>query len=204
MRFVERSGVESLSMPKLAQELGIGVTSIYWYFKNKEALIERLTVEAARQFQQLLAPVKGSSWPDHLSRLFRRMRIVLRENDLLCDLLFMRSSHFSAEALTYLLPQIEESLQLMVDGGFTPEQALQNHFTLSHYTRGCVVLERQMRQAGVLGTVPTPVPEEFPLLARVTRHQNLRGADEATFLRGLTGVIEGMAAVNGTVHAPVD
>jgi len=42
LRIVEAEGVSRLSMRKLAAELGVAVTSIYWHIGNREALIEAL------------------------------------------------------------------------------------------------------------------------------------------------------------------
>ena len=36
---IARGGLDALSMPALARELAAGVTSIYWYFRNKEELL---------------------------------------------------------------------------------------------------------------------------------------------------------------------
>src|SRR5216683_7527058 len=35
--------LDKLSMPGLAQHLGVGVTSIYWYFRKKEDLLNAMT-----------------------------------------------------------------------------------------------------------------------------------------------------------------
>src|SRR5207253_1703148 len=42
LRMVEDDGVERLSMRKLAAELGVAVTAIYWHVGNRDALLEAL------------------------------------------------------------------------------------------------------------------------------------------------------------------
>ncbi|MCF2533024.1 TetR/AcrR family transcriptional regulator [Yinghuangia soli] len=42
MRMVMESGAQGLSMRKLAAELGVAVTSIYWHVGNREALVDEL------------------------------------------------------------------------------------------------------------------------------------------------------------------
>jgi len=42
LRMVEEDGVEQLSMRKLAAELGVAVTSIYWHVGNRDALLDAL------------------------------------------------------------------------------------------------------------------------------------------------------------------
>ena len=36
---VEHDGLDALSMPALGRAVGAGVTSIYWYFRNKDDLL---------------------------------------------------------------------------------------------------------------------------------------------------------------------
>jgi len=42
LRIVEQEGVRQLSMRKLAAELGVAVTAIYWHVGNREALLDAL------------------------------------------------------------------------------------------------------------------------------------------------------------------
>jgi TetR/AcrR family tetracycline transcriptional repressor len=42
MRIIEQDGIERLSMRKLAAELGVAITSIYWHVGNREALLDAL------------------------------------------------------------------------------------------------------------------------------------------------------------------
>ncbi|MFC3172847.1 TetR family transcriptional regulator [Novosphingobium bradum] len=186
-------GLDALSMPRLAAHLGIGVTSIYWYFRNKDALIAALTVDAARSFHPLIVPAAEGTWQDSLFETFTRLREAMRADDLACDLLFMRGARAGEDALAYFWPGAEAGLARMVAAGFTPAEALQNITILSLYNRGCVVLERQMRRAGVAPDVPTPVPADYPLLSAALEHQNTRGVSDEAHAAQLRAIIEGMA-----------
>jgi AcrR family transcriptional regulator len=42
LRMVEQDGINQLSMRKLAAELGVAVTAIYWHVGNRDALIDAL------------------------------------------------------------------------------------------------------------------------------------------------------------------
>jgi AcrR family transcriptional regulator len=192
LKLAGEEGIDALSMPRLARSLDIGVTSIYWYFTNKDALIDAITVEAAGQLDRLIAPDKGTSWQQHLRELYLRLRNALRENDLLCDLLFMRGHRLNENALLQLWPDMEETITKLVNAGFTPKTGLQYMVILSLYTRGCVVLERQMRQVGVAASQPAPVSADFPILAEAARQHNLRGVDEAAFHAQLDLMIRSM------------
>ena len=46
----EQVGIDNLSMPLLGKHLGVGVTSIYWYFRKKDDLLNAMTDRALRTY----------------------------------------------------------------------------------------------------------------------------------------------------------
>ena len=46
----EDVGIDNLSMPLLGKHLGVGVTSIYWYFRKKDDLLNAMTDRALKQY----------------------------------------------------------------------------------------------------------------------------------------------------------
>ena len=46
----EEVGIDNLSMPLRGKHLGVGVTSIYWYFRKKDDLLNAMTDRALRQY----------------------------------------------------------------------------------------------------------------------------------------------------------
>jgi AcrR family transcriptional regulator len=192
LALAEEVGIDGLTMPKLARRLGIGVTSIYWYFRSKDELIEALQVEAARAFHATMRPPDDPDWPSWLYGMFLRLRQAMRANRVYCDLLFMRGARASTTALEHTWPGAEAVVGKMAAAGFTPHEALQNLVMLSLYTRGAVVLERQIEQAGLSVDDPTPVPAEFVLLSQALTTQNTRGVSDAAYEAQLRLLIEGM------------
>ena len=192
LQLAAENGMEALSMPRLARSLGIGVTSIYWYFENKDALIEAMTEEAARRLRAQMAGPAGTSWQDHAFATFSRLFSIMQEDDLLCDLLFMRGNRLSESALHYLWPQLEEGLRRMVEAGFTHEEGLRHHNMLSLHMLGASILSRQMRQAGTSARDPRPVLDNFPNIARAAG--DIRGVTEESYRTQLHALIEGIAA----------
>ncbi len=192
MAYTDAHGLDALSMPLLAEHLGIGVTSIYWYFRNKNELIEALTVEAARKLYAWIHPPDALPWDESLFSAFSRLRDAMRENEVCCDLLLMRGGRASESALVHLWPGTEGTIGKLVAAGFSPHDALQNIVILSLYTRGCIVLERQMRRAGIAPDEPTPVTPDFELLTRALARQNTRGVSDVAYAAQLRAIIEGM------------
>ena len=43
--------IDNLSMPVLARHLDVGVTSIYWYFRRKDELLDAMTDRALAQYE---------------------------------------------------------------------------------------------------------------------------------------------------------
>jgi AcrR family transcriptional regulator len=43
--------IDNLSMPVLAKHLDVGVTSIYWYFRRKDDLLDAMSDRALERFE---------------------------------------------------------------------------------------------------------------------------------------------------------
>jgi len=170
----EADGVDGLSMPRLAQHLGVGVTSIYWYFKSKEDLLDALTEEGFRRFYGQMPPLEGRSWDDVLREFFSNFRSILRQDDVLCDLTIMRGSSYADDTISLTWSRIEEILEVLVKAGFTEASASYAYFTLSIYTRGSLMVERRVRSQGVVEEAPHPrahLASMMPVMSQeVERH----------------------------------
>src|SRR5438876_11711220 len=57
-----RVSLDQLSMPALAEHLDVGVTSIYWYFRKKEDLLNTMTDVAVDTYVRE-APVVSADTP---------------------------------------------------------------------------------------------------------------------------------------------
>lgn len=197
-RLAHEVTVAELSMPKVARELGIGVTSIYWYFRNKDDLLDALTSEASAVVHSQLAGLDLPDWAAHLRAYFHQFRAVLCNDDVLCDLILLRSARFRADTLAFMWPQMEAMIGALVAAGFTEREAVDHYFALSLYTRG-VLIERQSRKTGLPPQIPVRLPAAFdltpfPLLARAAQWHSFRGVTDEEFSGSLDAMIEGMRA----------
>lgn len=77
-RLVEEQGLAGLSMRKLAAELGVAVTSIYWHVGNREALVDELVQEMVHGLDTLAA--SGADPVARVRSLAAGLRRVLREH----------------------------------------------------------------------------------------------------------------------------
>ncbi|HEY6793582.1 MAG TPA: TetR family transcriptional regulator [Kineosporiaceae bacterium] len=153
--------VEELSMPRLAAHLGVGVTSIYWYFKSKRELIEAMTDQALRSFYAGMAPIEGSRWDDKLRNFFNNLYELLRADELTCDLISRRVSAQVTEGALRAWPRAEELLETLVEAGFSQGMARHAFVTLSAYTQGILLVERTGVSAASSGEEAVPSSEEF-------------------------------------------
>ena len=199
--FVEGDSVDGLSMPRLAQHLGVGVTSIYWYFKSKEDLLDSMTSAALERFYPLLPDLSGLPWDEHLAEFFRGFRRIFREDAVLCDLILLRVNSFTPQNTRGGWAPIESLLRSMVDAGFSPDEAAEAYFALSIYTRGSVMVERMYLAAGwdasrlnvhlALRVDPTN-QQRYPILSEQAAQRSFSMVDEADFEFGLANAVEGL------------
>jgi AcrR family transcriptional regulator len=143
--------IDNLSMPLLARHLDVGVTSIYWYFRKKDELLDAMTDRALAQ-HEFTPDIDASNWRDSLRNHAQTMRKQFLADPVLCDLVLIRG-HYGMPALHGALHEIERPVAALVEAGLTPEQAVETYGAISVHSRGSVVLQRlQQKTEGF----PTP------------------------------------------------
>ena len=70
----EQVSIDNLSMPLLGKHLGVGVTSIYWYFRKKDDLLNAMTDRALSKYVFATPYVEASDWRETLRNHARSMR----------------------------------------------------------------------------------------------------------------------------------
>jgi AcrR family transcriptional regulator len=158
--------ISGLSMPLLAKHLGVGVTSIYWYFRKKEELLDAMTDRATKQYHFATPFVGDATWQDSLRKHFHEMRRVFRAKPVLCDLILMRTSELEADSMRAAVEKLQAVVSTLIDAGFTPDDALEVYLALSLHTRGILVLEHLEAITPAPGTarVLIPAANDAPIL----------------------------------------
>lgn len=198
---IEAESVDELSMPRLARHLGVGVTSIYWYFRSKDELLDALAGQAAARFTEMMPTFTGYTWDDHLRHYFRALRRLFIENPALCDLILLRVPAQSPEARTLFFTRLEQELKVLVDAGFSVREAVHAYMTLSVYTRGCVLQDRLYTAAGRVpdgdevrkAVAAVADPATMPIMAEAAEYWSDNLATDDDFEAGLDIVIEGLS-----------
>lgn len=76
-RLIEATGVDAFTMRKLADQLGVAVTSIYWHVGGRDKLFDDLVDRLLAEMASL--PLEGDSAADRIAALARAQRRALIE-----------------------------------------------------------------------------------------------------------------------------
>lgn len=194
-RLVERDGIRLLSMPSLAKELGCGVTSIYWYFRSKEELLEALTSDVFREMHERLPPVGDGPWDEELLAYFLAFRDLLEQFPVYREINAFRAHLLFRHPSRGLLHRLEEGLALLVRAGLTPEQAAGVLTVCSNYSRGFVALQHSQDTAdyGGHGEDSVARTEGYRVLGSIhPTVEDLVPLNDESFVLGLRLLIAGI------------
>ena len=196
-QLAEEVGIDNLSMPLLGKHLGVGVTSIYWYFRKKDDLLNAMTDRALKQYVFATPYVEAKDWRETLRNHARTMRKTFLGNPILSDLILIRTA-LSPRAAKAGALEVEKAIESLVEAGLSPEHAFDVYSAMSVHVRGSVVLQRlydKNRQIdgghGDFEEAMVIDAETTPLLARVTAEGHRIGAsDEKNFEYGLELILD--------------
>ena len=194
----ERAGIDNMSMPLLGKHLGVGVTSIYWYFRKKDDLLDAMTDRALRTYASATPYVEATDWRETLHNHAWTMRSTFTDNPTLCDLILIRSAP-SPRATQFGVLEVEKVIAGLVQAGLSPEDAFESYSAVSAHVRGSVVLQRLYgKNLGTEDGAGTQLkdklvidPETAPLLAKVTAGgHGIATADDANFEYTLACILD--------------
>jgi TetR/AcrR family transcriptional regulator, tetracycline repressor protein len=116
LALADASGLDALTIRKLAAELGVTPMALYWHFRGKDELLEGL---AERIWGEIDTSVDTTlPWADQLRALLTSLISVLRAHPAATTLL--AQSEKNSEAA---LNAIEVALELLRTAGFSPQDA---------------------------------------------------------------------------------
>jgi AcrR family transcriptional regulator len=193
----EQVSIDNLSMPLLGKHLGVGVTSIYWYFRKKDDLLNAMTDRALSKYVFATPYVEASDWRETLRNHARSMRKTFMGNPILCDLILIRAA-LSPKAARMGAQEMERAIGNLVEAGLSPEDAFDTYSAMSVHVRGSVVLHRLYEKNQSADSGPRAIedavaidPETTPLIAQVTGKGHRIGApDETNFEYGLNCILD--------------
>ena len=189
LEIVDADGVEALSMPKLAEHLGVGVMSLYTHVDSKDDLLDAITHEV---LLGLPVPV-GDDWQTRLASHFHDLRAALVRHPGLGMVLATKNV-----AVPAVFALLEQRLSDLTSSGVGDAESAHLYYDLLAYTLGFVAWElprtramspdeyvRRWRDA-----VDELDEEEHPTVHRLVDALTTVASDEQ-FERGVRRMIEG-------------
>lgn len=203
-RLCADESLDELSMPKLAKRLGVGVTSLYWYFHTKEELLQAMLEQVAHEFLHALPDDDDLPWDEHLRRYFTAMRRIFLTNDVICDFLVMRTDVSIVNTGQFFIDRMDREVGVLLAAGFTPELATHAYQAMSVYTTGSV---QKVRLSQLRGTPPEAkmfpiddpgameqIAERYPDLHVTAHYWHASYSTEVDYQAGLDLLLSGLRA----------
>ena len=177
VELADRGGLEALKMRKLAEELGVGVMSLYYYVANKDELITGM-VDIV--FSEIELPPVGADWKTAMRQRALSTREALNRHRWAAGLMESRAMPGPASFRVH-----NAVFGYLREGGFSVEMTIQAYSVLDAYIYGFALQEKTVpfedaegaaavaqEQVREYETVAQEQPlaalaEEFPYLAEV-------------------------------------
>jgi AcrR family transcriptional regulator len=186
LRVIDREAPEAFTMRRVADELGMGVMTLYGYVRNKEEIVEGVTAVAFGEEDGPERPDRG--WEDQVRTDVERLHGVCRRHPHLVALILGQTA-----ASPGLFRLRERMLGTLLAAGFDELTALHALGILTSYALGFGGLQA--------GAAPIDLPDrirelpaaEFPHLAEAADGYSAHLSDEA-FEQGLEFILAGLRA----------
>lgn len=162
-RLVESGGLGALSMRKLAAELGVAVTAIYWHVGNREALVARLVERIVEELGSIRP--KGDTPRDRLLSIASVLRRRLLARPHLVGLVH----EMGRTAVMFQPAQLAMARELTA-AGVTGEAGARALRAIEYHVIGFAVLERTIHR----------MPEQRPTTEELWRDEPPSDIDPAT------------------------
>jgi TetR/AcrR family tetracycline transcriptional repressor len=186
---VERDGLDSLSMRRLADELGVQAASLYWHVRSKDHLLDLMAGELLSTLE-LPAPAPCGSWRDglrDLSAAYYRFLLGHRDAGRIVAGRFVLIGH--------LARHLEAFTSLLRCGGLADTDAAYGLYAIVVFIQGFVRQQPSLSAgpagSGSAGVISLP-RDEFPVTAALTEPLTRRDP-ERRFFFGLDLLIDGLA-----------
>jgi TetR/AcrR family transcriptional regulator, tetracycline repressor protein len=188
LALIDSSGLDALSMRRLARELGVGTMTLYHYFPSKRELLDAV-VDVG--FAGYPPPAVEGPWRERVAGLARTAREALSEHPGLAQI---RASApiLRADALQFG----EVGLRALEDAGFETEEAVKAFRLLFTYVFGFVLVSpsgaEEANKAAARAALAALPPEYYPRLSEAVDEAAEAMAGDVVFEYGLDRLLDGL------------
>jgi TetR/AcrR family tetracycline transcriptional repressor len=195
LELMDETGLEGLTMRRLADSLGVKSASLYWHVRDKEEL---LNLMADAICSEIRSPEATDDWRQRLEALAREYRRVLKTHR---DAALLLATTLPVGP--YRLRLAETSLATLLDAGFTAEVTAQASLLFVDYVTNFVVEEDRAEaiaaafqtdsdDAGSVSDWFAALPaDQYPSLVALAPQLTNPNA-EARFEFGMTTLLNGL------------
>ena len=193
LRIADEEGIESLSMRRLASELGVNPMSLYNHVADKDDLLDGLADLAVGE---VAVPSSGEEWKSALRRRAVSVREMLERHPWASGVIESRINPSPAR-----LRYPESVIGCLRQAGFSVELAIHAFFTLDSYIYGFAQQQHNLPESPPEGlgrvaemTLAALPPDEYPYLREViVEHVAKAGFRyEDAFAFGLDLILDGL------------
>ncbi|MEV4510876.1 TetR/AcrR family transcriptional regulator C-terminal domain-containing protein [Dactylosporangium sp. NPDC049525] len=185
LHLLNETGLDGLTVRRLAERLDVKNPALYWHFPSKRALLDEMA-QMLQARQDFGPPREGESWQQWLTRRGRdRRQILLSHRDAARLVAGTRAG-------PALIEKFEAELNALVAAGFTPGQALHAIGTITRYVNGFVLDEQAMAEHAA--EAPQPPAGAFRATPTLAAAIQEAGDNDAAFEEGLRVLVAGIAA----------
>ena len=198
INLADEAGLESLSMRKLGQELGVEAMSLYNHVANKDDILDGIVDIVVSEID---LPSNGAAWKPAMRQWAISAREVLLRHPWACSLIVSRPRVDSA-----WLRYFDSAFGSLRDGGFSIEMAHHAWHTLDSHILGFTLQELNTpfdteEIPEVAAMFPRQVPtEEYPYITEYITEVFMDSGhdDEFEFEFGLDLILDGLERVRDT------
>ncbi|MEC3956561.1 TetR/AcrR family transcriptional regulator C-terminal domain-containing protein [Nocardia sp. CDC153] len=182
---LDEVGLEALSLRRVAKDLGVHPSALYYHFANKQELLDEMArVIVLDTIGDRPGPT-GIHWDDWLIHLARTQRHAARTHR--DGAVLMLRARPNAD---YQFAYLDTLIALLVAEGFTAEGAGRAFAAVTSYAIGVAAAEQQ-RVYIAQDTATPPAAADHPGFTAIA---NASSAEEASFEAGLRWLIDGLRA----------
>jgi AcrR family transcriptional regulator len=201
MDLADRGGIDSLSMRKLAEELGVEAMSLYYYVANKDDILAGM-VDRVRS--EIDTPSADAGWKAAIRRGAISAHDILLRHPWAGGLM-VSARHISPARLGYA----EWLLRRLREAGFSPEVTHHAYHALDGHIIGSALWEvgypggndpaDSAKAVALLRALPI---DQYPYIAEhMAHHAKFSRADRNAFEFGLDLILDGLERIRGSPGA---
>jgi AcrR family transcriptional regulator len=197
----DQGGLESLSMRKLAQDLGVEAMSVYYYVANKDEILDGILNFVVAEFEPAAS---GPDWKAAIRRSAISAHDVLMRHPWACNLM-MSVKRVAPARMAYM----ESLLGRLREAGFSPNMTHHGYHALDSHIIGSTLWQAGYSSNKDLEDmakkfVPTAL-RDYPYLAEHAEQHftKSRSKDVPEFEFGLDLILDGLEKILARPATPV-